>query len=150
MYVPQRGVSDRVVWANSSNSLYTTKITYHFWYEAHFGTSTIPQCTGWKRVWHLQIPHKIKVFIWHFCRNVMPVRNRLSLKGIRVPKTCPMCVCDIEHMIHLFYDCSFAVECLHHVVLSYNWSIVESAHEWLLYKLNTATTEEPNKICVTL
>lgn len=46
LYIPQCVVNDKVVWANSSNGLYTAKATYHFSYESNFGTNTIPQCTG--------------------------------------------------------------------------------------------------------
>ncbi|XP_074336387.1 uncharacterized protein LOC141673535 [Apium graveolens] len=38
--------------------------------------------------------------------NVVPVRWRLSSRGIRIPITCPMCETDVEHMLHLFYDCA--------------------------------------------
>ena len=53
-------------------------------------------------------------------------------------------------MTDLFYDCNFAVDCWNHVRLTYDWSMVEFAPEWLLHKLNTATAEELMKICVVL
>lgn len=105
---------------------------------------------GWKRIWHLKIPQKIKVFIWKFCRNVVPVRRRLGSRGIRIPITCPMCLVDLEHMAHLFIDCVFAQGCWDHVSVSYDWSVVEYAHDWLLDKINYAPMEELIKICVVL
>lgn len=68
----------------------------------------MPQSIGWKKVWHLIIPNKVKVFIWKFLRNVIPARKRLSERGIRIGITCPMCLSDIEHMTHLFFECDFA------------------------------------------
>lgn len=76
------------------------------------------------------------------------MRRRLSAKGIRVSVMCPMCMRDIEHMCHLFYDCPFAVGCWSHVGLQYDWSNVELASDWVLLKLSTATTEEILNICV--
>lgn len=102
LHIPQHAVADKVVWANSNNDIYTAKAAYHFWYESKFGTSAISQCTGWKRVWQLKLPYKIKVFIWCFCRNVVPVHKRLSSKGIRVPITCPMCVIVLS-TCHIFF-----------------------------------------------
>lgn len=74
-----------------------------------------------------------------------------------------MCVTDIEHMSHLFYDCSFALassffvephsfalECWNHVGLMYKWTQTEFALEWLIQKLSTTTNEEKVKICVVL
>lgn len=66
LHIPQRVGTDRMVWANASNAIYTAKRAYHLWYENKFGTNTIPQCTGWKRIWHLNLPHKIKVFVWRY------------------------------------------------------------------------------------
>ena len=61
-----------------------------------------------------------------------------------------MCTSDIEHMLHLFYDCSFALDCWNHVGLMYDWTQTEFAPEWLIHKLSTATNEEKTKICVVL
>ena len=148
--IPQREVADRMVWANSNNGMYTAKGAYHFWYETNFGATNLPLSMGWKKIWHLSLPHKMKVFIWRLCRNAIPVRRRLSSKGLHIPITCPMCMQDIEHMLHLFYDCKFAQECWNHVGLVYDWSQVEVAQEWLLQKLSTANMDELLKICVVL
>lgn len=118
-YIPQREIPDRVVWVNSSNGIYTAKSAYQFWYAVNFGHGAVPQSTGWEKNWHLKIPHKIKVFVWRFCRNVIPVRKRLSSKGVRLPITSPVCLLDIEHMMHLFVDCSFAGDCWSQVGLHY-------------------------------
>lgn len=148
--IPQRTSVDRVVWTISNNGIYSAKTADHYWYNAKFGDSAIPQCIGWKRIWHLKLPNKIKVFIWRFCRNTVLVRNKLNSKGIRISITCHMCVNDIEHMIHLFYDCSFVNDCWNHVGLSYDWSTVESAPEWLIHTLNNSPTYEIVKVCVVL
>lgn len=115
-----------------------------------FGNTTVPQSVGWKKVWHLQLPHKVKVFIWRFCRNVVPVRRRLSARGIRIPITCPMCSIDIEHMSHLFFDCEFAVGCWQHANIWYDWSDVENAHVWLLEKISYAPADEAARISIVL
>lgn len=91
--------------------MYNAKSGYHYWFNLRYGSVNVPQSVGWKRVWHLKIPQKVKVFIWWFCRNVIPVRRRLSARGLRVPITCPICLTDIEHMAHLFFNCEFAVDC---------------------------------------
>lgn len=61
-----------------------------------------------------------------------------------------MCLRDIEHMAHLFFDYDFAGDCWHHVGLVYDWSNVEYAHDWLLEKISTATADEVVKICIVL
>lgn len=66
---------------------------------------------GWSRIWNLQIPHKIKYFLWRFCRKNLPVRNLLRGRSVVVPIVCAQCVGKIEHLLHLFFDCRFAQEC---------------------------------------
>ncbi|KAL8148945.1 hypothetical protein AgCh_006084 [Apium graveolens] len=148
--IPQREVMDRVAWIDSPNGIYSAKSGYRFWYNLKFRTNAVPQSVGWKKVWHLRIPNKIKVFIWKFLRNVVPTRKRLSERGIRIGITCPICLSDIEHMTHLFFECEFARGCWEHANLVYDWSEVEYAHDWLLSKVSSAPMEEVSKICVVL
>ena len=108
---------------------YTAKWGYQYWHRLKCSHIQVPQSVGWKKVWHLKLPHKVKVFIWQFCRNVIPVRKRLSSRGVRIPITCPMC--------HLFFDCEFAARCWEHANLRFDWSQVENANEWLLRKIST-------------
>lgn len=62
-------------------------------------------------------------------------------KGVRVPISCTMCTGDIEHLLHLFFDCSFAKSCWQYMGLQYDMRTVESAPEWFLNKLHTETSD---------
>lgn len=56
-----------------------------------------------------------------------------------------MCYHDIEHLLHLFFDCPFATTCWHIDDLSYNMMEVDSAPKWLLDKIsrdNACTLEK--------
>ena len=56
----------------------------------------------------------------------------------------------IEHMLHLFFDCKFAVDCWSCVNLSFDMSEVDFAPSWLLDKLGGASTDELVTICMVL
>lgn len=84
------------------------------------------------------------------CRNNVPVRNLLRAKGIQVPISCVMCVGDVEHLLHLFFDCDFAKACWQKMVLSYNMWEIESAPAWLLDKLGIENGENLIKIVTIL
>lgn len=45
---------------------------------------------------------------------------------------CPMCGTDVEHLRHLFCECSFALECWSISGLNINMQDVELASNWLL------------------
>lgn len=83
--VPQCSSRDRVVWANCTDGIYSVKAGYRLWHALNVGTSNVPQGEGWGKIWRLVLPHKMKIFLWHLCRNTIPVRRRLSSKGVQVP-----------------------------------------------------------------
>lgn len=92
----------------------------------------------------------MKIFVWRLCRNNIPVRNRLRGKGINIPITCPLCNQDIEHLLHLFFDCQFADSCWQSVDLRYDMREVHSAPERLLQKLTNAKHDEVVVVCLVL
>lgn len=61
-----------------------------------------------------------------------------------------MCTGDVEHLLHLFFDCRFAEACWQKAGLSYDMWEVESAPVWLLHKLCTETSENLIKIATVL
>lgn len=106
--IPRRDVKDKVVWAWSTTGLYTAKDRDRYWLNQNNSITNVSQCQGWRKLWSPFVPHKIKIFIWRLCRNTVSVPSRISAKGIRLPITCPMCSVDIEHLLHVFFDCQFA------------------------------------------
>lgn len=61
--IPQIQVQDRVAWMHIVDDCYTTKFGYHYWYEKHYNHEAHVDLKGWKRLWKLPIPHKMKYFI---------------------------------------------------------------------------------------
>ena len=49
-----------------------------------------------------------------------------------------MCDSDVEHLLHVFFDCPFATSCWHYVGIYLEMSEVEYAPDWLLQTLSTA------------
>lgn len=88
----------------------------------------------------------MKYFIWRFCRSNLPLRYPLRSKGVLVPISCAMCVGDIEHLFHLFFDCSFAVACWRRVHLQYDMNNVDNASVWLLNMLSSESYDNIVKI----
>lgn len=148
--VPQHQVVDRIVWSKSTDGIYSVKTGYRVWQNLYAGNSRCAQLEGWSRIWRLSIPHKVKIFIWRFCRDNVPVRIRLKNKGVSLPIMCPMCNVDVEHMLHLFFDCQFANSCWQSVGLNYDMREVHSATDWLLQKLEKGKHDEITSICLVL
>ncbi|XP_074328182.1 uncharacterized protein LOC141666094 [Apium graveolens] len=130
--IPQNGTRDRIAWVHTTNGQYSVKSAYYQWSQAHSVGEEISRSVGWKRLWQLPVPHKIRVFIWRLCRNTIPVRYRLSGKGVPVTISCSVCIVDVEHLRHLFFECSFARECWQLLDLDFDMYDMEYVSNWLV------------------
>ena len=59
-----------------------------------------------------------------------------------IPILCPTCNADVEHLLHLFFDCGYAKKCWEEAGLSYDMRTVEDASHWLLERLSTEMSEK--------
>lgn len=92
----------------------------------------------------------IKIFLWKFCRNTIQVRKLLRHKGISVPIICRFCKSDVEHMLYVFFDWGFVIQCWQKIGLVFNMLSVESAANWMLNKIETDTHDIIIKIATVL
>lgn len=113
----------------SSNGQFDVKSGYKLWSNQISRSYIVPQSTCWSKLWKFEIPHKIRVFVWRFFRNTISVGNKLKAKGIQLTLMCLMCNRDVEHMLHVFFDCQYANQCWDHVGLHYDMREVHSSSE---------------------
>lgn len=45
----------------------------------------------WKRMWNLQVPLRVKHFMWRATRDVLPTKDQLLTKRVLVLEFCPIC-----------------------------------------------------------
>ncbi|WOH01628.1 hypothetical protein DCAR_0521012 [Daucus carota subsp. sativus] len=120
---------------------YTVKSGYYQWCQSQPANDGVQQSKGWNKIWNLEVPHKIKVFLWRFCRNTLPIRILLRGRGVPAPIVCSMCTGEVEHLRHLFFECGFAKECWQQKGFDSNVWDIESSHEWLLHTLANGPDE---------
>lgn len=80
--IPEHPVEDRLAWTRTTNGKYSVKTGYQLWHNRNVGVGAVLQSKGWSKLWRLDLPHKMKIFLWRFCRNNIPVKSRLSMKGV--------------------------------------------------------------------
>ena len=128
----------------------SVKMGYQLWHAQHVDTGDVTQSNGWKKLWKLDVPHKVKVFMWRFRRNNVLVKSRLSTKGVRLPLDCPMCNSAVEDLLHVFFSCPFALACWQYVGMVVDMSLEEFVLSWLLGKLETSSDSEASVIAKVL
>lgn len=67
-----------------------------------------------------------------------------------MPIMCPMCNSDIEHLLHVFFDCTFAKQCWQYAGMTLNMDQTEDAPTWLLNTLSTGKSESSIKVYMIL
>ncbi|KAL5854464.1 hypothetical protein ACOSQ4_004266 [Xanthoceras sorbifolium] len=90
-----RSCPDKLMWHHSKDGLYSVKSGY--WLAASLardGASSSSPSAGsswWKFLWGLNIPAKVRMFVWRACRNLLPTRSLLAARrvpvgaGLRLP-----------------------------------------------------------------
>ena len=94
----------------------------------------------WKRLWHLNLLAKIKIFAWRACVNRLPFREKLCARGINTAKDCPICNKELESIHHVLLHCEFAIRVWSfwangvQLIQRNNWSFPDSAVYILAHK----------------
>ena len=111
---------DSVIWAWTPNRNFTVKSAYRVAQRSLKEGATRPDpgdCSDnakmkviWKMVWQLDCPNKIKHFMWRVCKNILPTRNRLKVKGVGCEDCCALCGSS-ETSGHILWDCKLAKKC---------------------------------------
>jgi len=65
----------------------------------------------WHKIWQMKVPNKVKMFIWRFAHNSLPVRRNISRRGVKIDTVCPVCKRQDEDCGHLFFKCKGVREC---------------------------------------
>jgi hypothetical protein len=69
---------------------------------------TTDASSKWKRIWSLNTPRKISMFLWRLGHNSLPVKMNLRRRGVELDTLCPMCHRLDEDCGHIFLKCRFA------------------------------------------
>ncbi|KAK2664867.1 hypothetical protein Ddye_003441 [Dipteronia dyeriana] len=79
---------DTLCWHYTADGNYSVKSGYKLGNESEYLNRA--SCSGsglleswWKTLWHLEIPTKVKVFIWRACRHCIPTRQCLAARHIQ-------------------------------------------------------------------
>ncbi|KAL8135927.1 hypothetical protein AgCh_010516 [Apium graveolens] len=123
-----------------------SKSGYDYWYGRHFEQESETEASGWKRLWKLPIPHKMRYFLWRVYRNNIPVRNLLRSRGVQTTILYPMCNVDIEHVRHLFLECQYVKTCWGCLESTFDVSGVEVLSTWVLERMGSESEERLMKL----
>ena len=105
---------DKIIWLGNSRGVFTVKSAYHI---AHnlMGFKMGEECSNgdpckpiWRKLWHLNLLAKIKIFTWRECVNGLPTMEAIYNRRISQTKICRVCGNEPESLDHALLDCAFS------------------------------------------
>ena len=107
-----RLLEDSLVWFGEKDGKYSVRSAYHLLGDERKNrlprSSHGPHEKLWKEIWRVNLPNRVKNFIWRLSKNILPIRANLCKKGIKIEPLCPMCNSATETVQHLFMECNFS------------------------------------------
>ena len=105
---------EKIIWLGNSRGEFTVKNAYHIAHnliEANKDgecSSGNPYKSLWKRLWHLNLPAKVKIFAWRVCANGLPTMENIYSRGICNNRGCPIYEKASESINHALLSCEFS------------------------------------------
>ena len=95
---------DTLIWPFNPSSQYSVKSSYKFLQEcAKNSHASAQESAFWKKVWGLEVPSKVKNFVWRACREALPTRKNLQRRKIVPDGLCDLCKAREEECSHALF-----------------------------------------------
>ena len=111
----KRRPEDSLIWQRMKNGVYTTRSAYRMLAEIDTlskpGQSNPAASNGiWKQIWSLNVPNKIKHFLWRACGEALPTKKNLCKRKVICNASCESCGKEEEDTIHALWECQVLKE----------------------------------------
>ncbi|XP_075659227.1 uncharacterized protein LOC142629128 [Castanea sativa] len=106
----QVATKDTLYWPYTTSGHCTCKSGYRFLkeeskLESNQQVPPIHVKQVWNRIWQLQVPPKIKNFLWWACRNAIPTKQALMKRKILADSIYERCHDAVEGSMHALWSC---------------------------------------------
>ncbi|CAN1165618.1 Putative ribonuclease H protein At1g65750 [Linum perenne] len=102
------GFTDQLVWHFECSGNFTVKSCYKL-LQTNRGSNSHPLDSStrklWKWLWKLDLPPKIRFFIWRACNNALPTRLGLHRRRCEISSVCVNCSAADETTEHILFHC---------------------------------------------
>lgn len=113
--LPTFGTEDVIAWQPHKSGLFSVRSTNRLAMEVEHGlgntgSSSAPsgERAVWKKLWKLEIPPKVRVFVWKAINNGLPIIANRSYRHLDKSSTCDICASKLEDVFHALIECPHA------------------------------------------
>lgn len=103
--------AEKLIWVASPNGFFNVKSAYKVALElettSYSGSSSDDSNLRrfWKLIWKIQVPHKVRHFVWRACRDILPTNYNMKCREVLTEEVCAECNLDSETTGHVFWSC---------------------------------------------
>ena len=107
---------DKQIWAETSNGLFLVRSAYKVAMDLSKPIEFASSSDGdsmrqfWKKLWKIQVPHKIRHFIWRAACDILPTKVNIVHRHVILEGGCEKCGDNLESLLHLCRECPKACE----------------------------------------
>ncbi|XP_042972749.1 uncharacterized protein LOC122304550 [Carya illinoinensis] len=101
------------MWGYTANGIFTVRSAYYL--QQSLVRQMKGECSSivtgsidWKHLWSLNVPMKIKLFVWKAAHNVLPTLQNLAIKKVVDVDLCSICKREVESAPHVIWCCPAA------------------------------------------
>ncbi len=114
---------DILIWGGTKNGDFAVRSGYHLLLNDSHRADPGPSDTSllvkaWNTIWSIQVPPKVRHFLWRASHESLPTRQNLHYRHVIDDPICPSCNSKTETTIHIIWLCSIS----QHVWQSVPWS----------------------------
>ena len=97
---------DQWCWVREDKGIYTVKSGYRALSFSPLADSPALTTVNLMKIWSLNLPPKVKNFLWRACASLLPTTDKLFQKLIIAENICPTCMCNQEDTLHALFTCA--------------------------------------------
>lgn len=101
---------DTPIWWPNKQGIYSIRMAYHICLNTMIDSSYLIVAGDWNIIWNLNLPPRIKTFIWQVIKGCIPSRGKLQTHGIQCLISCVTCEDGVETYFHIFISCTKSKE----------------------------------------
>lgn len=109
--LPRTPKPDQMIQAYDKQCMYSVKSGYQVAFHLKFTDQpsfSKARQTDWNGIWKLEIPEKLKIFMWRVAHDLLPTAGNLWKKKVLQDPWCQRCRKNRENIFHALIECKFS------------------------------------------
>ncbi|XP_042958198.1 uncharacterized protein LOC122293794 [Carya illinoinensis] len=106
--ISKSGLPDKQILGYTKDGLFSVKSAYHMEMcrkRREKGEKSEGSWFDWRKLWNLNVPGVVKVFLWKALNDCLPTRNNLKKRKVIEDAYCPICGTEEETVTHALWSC---------------------------------------------